>query len=537
MSSRVESSKLVDFYFQPTGEPGVYKCLRGNCGGKTCKQKPNTGYTNLRKHLQSCIGDEYEKIFKEQFSATRLENYGFGNTRANQVYRLIRWIVMRNLPISEVDHDVTKDILGIPVVSSKTLRKYIMKLAQRVKDQVSRAIPGKFAIIFDGWTECRTHFVAVFATYMTESVVTEKLLGISPLADEENLGAAEHVTYLNDILKVYGQNFSNVVAIIGDNCAVNKKISRLISVPLIGCASHKFNLAVKLRSEREDNLTTLISRISQLMRKLRKLKHAGKLRSITSKAPILPPDTRWMGNYVMLKRFLELEHHLSRFPDLLMLLPSPAEKQVLVEKMSILKKFYDVHLHLQSQHLPLRRVRAVFDGICEDYPDMQMYLGPRANISTDPVFESAVCKIQSAYPNEPDLSEEEVHAASNLEVQVEEVKDETSETTSDVSYFAQCEQRATKRRKVQESRQEYINCDFITGTSNRVERLFSAARLIVTDYRKSMRPELIESLLILKINTDEWNENVVFSMLQEEVSTVIEGESEDRKEEDVIEMI
>jgi len=41
----------------------------------------------------------------------------------------------------------------------------------------------------------------------------------------------------------------------------------------------------------------------------------------------------------------------------------------------------------------------------------------------------------------------------------------------------------------------------------------------------------------LKINTDEWNENVVFSMLQKEVSTVIEGESEDRKEEDVIEMI
>lgn len=36
----------------------------------------------------------------------------------------------------------------------------------------------------------------------------------------------------------------NVIALIADNCSVNKSISNIREVPLLGCASHRFQLAV-----------------------------------------------------------------------------------------------------------------------------------------------------------------------------------------------------------------------------------------------------------------------------------------------------
>ena len=46
-----------------------------------------------------------------------------------------------------------------------------------------------------------------------------------------------------------------------------------------------------------------------------------------------------------------------------------------------------------------------------------------------------------------------------------------------------------KRRKTSTNPNfEFINLDFIPPTSNVVERFFSSARLVLTDYRKSMSP-------------------------------------------------
>ena len=46
-----------------------------------------------------------------------------------------------------------------------------------------------------------------------------------------------------------------------------------------------------------------------------------------------------------------------------------------------------------------------------------------------------------------------------------------------------------KKRKVVES--DYLDLAFIPPTSNIVERLVSAARLVLTDYRKSMSPYVL----------------------------------------------
>ena len=74
---------------------------------------------------------------------------------------------------------------------------------------------------------------------------------------------------------------------------------------MIGCASHRFNLACALfLAEYEDQPNA----INDLMVELRKLKKAGKLRKVTTLEPIKRNVTRWNSTYSMLKcRIFELK--------------------------------------------------------------------------------------------------------------------------------------------------------------------------------------------------------------------------------------
>ncbi len=41
---------------------------------------------------------------------------------------------------------------------------------------------------------------------------------------------------------MFKKSFDNVVAICGDNCAVNKSIATKLGIGFVGCGSHRFNL-------------------------------------------------------------------------------------------------------------------------------------------------------------------------------------------------------------------------------------------------------------------------------------------------------
>lgn len=67
-----------------------------------------------------------------------------------------------------------------------------------------------------------------------------------------------------------------------------------------------------------------------------------------------------------------------------------------------------------------------------------------------------------------------------------------------------------KRRKVSKKPEfDFINLEFIPPTSNVVERLFSSARLVLTDYRKSMSPYTFECVMFLKFNSSLWDISTV----------------------------
>jgi hypothetical protein len=108
------------------------------------------------------------------------------------------------------------------------------------------------------------------------------LIALSPLFNEEDLSSDNHVEFLKESLQFYKRDLNFILFIIGDNCNLMKAVANKIGVPLIGCAIHRFNLAVQ--SYLDLNYELIILKVKDLMKKLNTLKEKGKLR----KKPLFP---------------------------------------------------------------------------------------------------------------------------------------------------------------------------------------------------------------------------------------------------------
>lgn len=82
------------------------------------------------------------------------------------------------------------------------------------------------------------------------------LLGFSPLLAEDDFSHEQHLDLIEYILEVFSKDLSNVICFTGDNCSVNKALATLAEKPLVGCAAHRFNLAVQQYLEAHEELIT-----------------------------------------------------------------------------------------------------------------------------------------------------------------------------------------------------------------------------------------------------------------------------------------
>ena len=109
------------------------------------------------------------------------------------------------------------------------------------------------------WSEGSKHYIGL-AAYVSEALldnnagaettagqVTQSLLSMRPLlaGEVEGMTANDHVIHLSKVLATYGKVIEDVLCMIGDNCSVNRCMSKIMNVPILGCGSHKFNLAVR----------------------------------------------------------------------------------------------------------------------------------------------------------------------------------------------------------------------------------------------------------------------------------------------------
>ena len=92
----------------------------------------------------------------------------------------------------------------------------------------------------------------------------QTMLSMKPLLADgvKGMRATDHLNHVEKVLETYGKTFDNVLCIVGDNCSVNQSMARILRVPLIGCASHKFNLAVRQWIAQQAELAPILKKVS-----------------------------------------------------------------------------------------------------------------------------------------------------------------------------------------------------------------------------------------------------------------------------------
>ncbi|ETM98225.1 hypothetical protein PPTG_19718 [Phytophthora nicotianae INRA-310] len=61
---------------------------------------------------------------------------------------------------------MTRALAAIKPVSSKTLVKYMRHVASKVGPRISTDMGNQFGLMFDGWTSCIYHFIAIYAALL-----------------------------------------------------------------------------------------------------------------------------------------------------------------------------------------------------------------------------------------------------------------------------------------------------------------------------------------------------------------------------------
>jgi hypothetical protein len=170
-------------------------------------------------------------------------------------------------------------------------------------------------------------------------------------------------------------------------------LSKILKVPLIGCGSYKFNLAIRKWISNQPGLEDIIQKVALVMKKASTLKVSAQLRKLTSLHTVKANNTRWSSTFEMCARFFRIQGELSAVDDLIPLIPSLYEVDTLSKGFKHLVQlaiFNDLTIMLQKEGITFLRVREIFDTILEDYPELSGHLGPASSIIVDVAFEMAV---------------------------------------------------------------------------------------------------------------------------------------------------
>jgi uncharacterized CHY-type Zn-finger protein len=228
----------------------------------SCTHCHARGYSNLFSHLERlhpAFAEVLVEILSQAECMVNLQPSHFEKLNSSRMrkainlFRWIEWIIIHDLPFSFVESEYTRKNTSLDPISINALLLGMEKLAEKVADRIKDDLPASFGLIFDGWSQSGTHFLAVFASYYNKEskIASSKgacypMLSLAPLLNETSFTADEHITFFGELLTLYGKSIDNVAFFVGDNCETNQCISRRLNIPLIGCAAHKLNLAVKV---------------------------------------------------------------------------------------------------------------------------------------------------------------------------------------------------------------------------------------------------------------------------------------------------
>ena len=265
---------------------------------------------------------------------------------------------------------------------------------------------GHFTTLTDGWSVGTSHFFCIIAGFIdsTTNEYDEALLAMQLTLEESDHSANAQIALFDSTLRLYGLSKDKLVCMIGDNCSVNQAISRKWRIPLVGCASHRFNLSMKKWIALQPDLLGALESLAKLMGKASNLKAAALLCETTlenhgkSYAAMKNNQTRWSSYLDMTKRYMKIKHDLAKVDELDPYALSKKEQAVL--KAAHLPHFQIMKLvcnTLQYEGGTLHLARQLFASLLSDslqaYNCMKDYLAPTAKIICSPDFENGCVKI------------------------------------------------------------------------------------------------------------------------------------------------
>ncbi|ETP45077.1 hypothetical protein F442_08454 [Phytophthora nicotianae P10297] len=184
---------------------------------------------------------------------------------------------------------------------------------------------------------------------------------------------------------------------IGDNCSVNQEIGRKLgALPLIGCTSLRFQLAVNDVLANEE---TLLANFHALMIHLSTITCRAALRKVTPLAPAVRNATHWSILFSTVERYTKLHPALQSMDHVTIskygiarFMLSESETAQATELLSTLFDSHEVTKALQDPTLTLIGVRRVFDWVSRQYPAMKGRLAPDSAVVNYPALETGITK-------------------------------------------------------------------------------------------------------------------------------------------------
>ena len=419
MPARTRNGKSVSeiFFTQYPTNADDYVC---RCGTK--RKRTGSSYQNPTSHVQTAHANYMDLIeCDEEITQAQLDKY-FTTAESKNLYGWIDFVVNGLLPFHYIEKLIIRKHLKHEPPSLHTFMKYLQLLTEHVETKMKNQLPSKLALVFDAWTVCSNHYLAVLVSFSAskDDCYDARLLTLSPMGDECSLNPQEHYEFLTYVLNLYQKSWANVVCLVGNNMNTNKSIANISGRPLIDRASHRFNLEVKdVLNEEEE----LLQKIHSIMVKLRGLLLGAKLKELTSLTPKVRNVTRWSSSYQMVQLFIELQEFMGLLEsdevDALCL--TPAESRRADDLLLQLKPLESVNKFLQTNSTSVSHARALFNAEIQKHSDTTNCLLSSAGIVHRPNFKNAVVKMQGK--NSSALSREESISVSSLLIGEDQVQD------------------------------------------------------------------------------------------------------------------
>ncbi|KAG2809796.1 hypothetical protein PC119_g7503 [Phytophthora cactorum] len=283
------------------------------------------------------------------------------------MFQWIEWVVARNMPLSEVDDPLTRSMSKLKPVCSKTLKANLAMVAEAVEATISAEMSGPFGIMFDASTFFLENYVALIAVYWHDGQLKQTLLAIAPM-----------------------EEVANLAVLVGDNCATNRAIATRLNVPLIGCFSHRFNLAL---NSFLDNHKPEVDAVSTLMAALRTINNRAALREHTPLSPLGLNVTRWGSTFEMVARYVRIWDDIKQVEAVFDLIIKASMHRRIKALLADLRILQSASVKLQSEDLTLADVRTLFDSVGQRFRSLKMKPSATASIVHSPTFEAAVVKV------------------------------------------------------------------------------------------------------------------------------------------------